>query len=259
MKREIQIYKNTKLITLPNSKCYIEKYFNNLFNEIYGTNEEYIFINEDNGRYQVLKNNKQLCTFKINKYSEIYDFIINIFEEDKEYCYHIIDEGVKIMANLAYHRYTKDGIKYHLGGTQNFLTITITKDKEIVSIQIYMGDREQNNIKDLTDSISLNDTIHDLYNKINIFITDYHKLRIKKSNILNTIDRKEQVTDLIYIDNNELIDYMSTTSNNDKKYVVRKENNNYMLTCINGNVDDFVSSYFLVNDEVKFIKKLEKK
>ena len=82
-------------------------------------------------------------------------------------------------------------------------------------------------------------------------------------NKLNTCDYREKITDLLVIKYGEIQEYIADVvvdiGDKERNFVFSKNNNNYSITFNNGSIEDFTSSYFLANEQVEFIKKIEQK
>lgn len=119
---------------------------------------------------------------------------------------------------------------------------------------------KSNNIEELIKlikKINLEESIKDIFHILQEKI-DMNNIKIIKYDILNTCDNYHKITDVINIENNKLIDFMVTILKDNKKYIIQKEINNYTIKVFDESIDSLTKAYFEINDQVQFVKRLEK-
>ena len=94
-----------------------------------------------------------------------------------------------------------------------------------------------------------------IYKKIN---NNYGRIKIIKSKLIDS-KTNELITDKLVIKDYSLEDLKLTINNEDKKYIIEKVNDNYVVTYVNSSLEDINKSYFSINNNVSFAKKLERR
>ena len=123
-----------------------------------------------------------------------------------------------------------------------------------IYIQIIDNTLNDKIFNDLLSIIDSSYTLEDIYNKLNY----YANIKIIKSKLIDN-KTNELITDKLVIKNNSLEDLKLTINNQEKKYIIEKNNDNYIVTYINSSLEDINKSYFTINNSTSFVKKLERK
>lgn len=260
MKKELTInmQKNTEKIINYNEilDYQINNNLSNIIKEILEINYE-IKLEENNNAIIVTNiNNNKICELHINK--SLYDnYSLKINKNNILYEYKIKLNKDKLNLNIKSIKFVKDNNKYNVSIYDRFNLININKKDRQVTIELEKELKLEELIK-VTGNIILNDEINIIYEKISKEIL-FDNIKIKKSYILNHNVMQELITDLIVVKERVLEEFLTTIIKNDKKFKIRKEGNNYSLTVINSSIESLISAYFEINEQVQFVKKLEKK
>jgi len=210
---------------------------------------EYVAYNNDN---------KILCNFVINDSYHKDTYIIRLIKENIMYEYHINFVKDKILLNLRKCNFHTDELNYNIIRYAGKQMIDIKKENKGIAIEVIDTFKDEQELIELIKNIEISDDIIKIYKKINIKQKIINNIKIKKYSILNTCDFKELISDLIIIDNGILTEYLTTIEKEDKKYIIKKEGSNYLIKLINSPLEDINNIYFELNDQIKFVKKLEK-
>ena len=109
-------------------------------------------------------------------------------------------------------------------------------------------------IIEVLDNLTFDESLEEIYNLINNYLEDYRTLTITRYKISKYF--KKTITDRLYLIGNNLQEFKMTVDN---KYIVKKEDNNYVITYLDSDIEDIEKSYFNLNNQINFVKKLERK
>lgn len=230
--------------------------------QLLGIDGDVKVVRNDN-KYLLYNNGKLLYNFNVSYQDgyELYDYVINVFDENSSYHYFCDDNHEGMKANLREYCFEENNTNYRIVNSYYFC-VDITKGNKGLAIEIEDQNIDIKFLESIIKKISLEDTLKDMYNKLSV-ITNCSNIKIKKYIKLNTCDFREKITDLLVIRNNELLEYLTNVTilvnNKERKFTFSKNNNNYSITFVDGSVDDFTSSYFLANEQVEFIRKIDTK
>lgn len=236
-----------------------KKYFFNInLNEIFGEILEIdkkIEINKDENN--IYLNDEKICSFTIDDNCMLYKTVIKIMKDDILYKYDVNENQECLMVMLNSCSFTKNEVNYSIERCYSKYFVDIRSKNKGIYLVLEDNLNDEFDIVGCFSEINICDNIKDIYNKVNKKFNIFNNITIRKYNILNTVDSKEINTDLIIIENGCLIDYLTTIEKLGKKYVIKKDNNNYSITLLNSSIDGLLSTYFDLNEQVKFVKKLE--
>ena len=150
--------------------------------------------------------------------------------------------------------YKKDNKDYFITKYNYVYEGIITDRCNKIYIQIIDNTLNDKIFNDLLSIIDSSYTLEDIYNKLNY----YTNIKIIKSKLIDN-KTNELITDKLVIKNNSLEDLKLTINNQDKEYIIEKNNDNYIVTYINSSLEDINKSYFTINNSTSFVKKLERK
>ena len=202
--------------------------------------------------------NKVLCNFVINDSHYKDTYIIRLIKENILYEYHINFIKDKITLNLKKCIYHTDELTYNIIRYDGKQIIDIKKGNKGITIEINDTFKDEQEVIELIQNIQFSDDVINIYKEISIKQKIIDNIKIKKYSILNTCDFRENISDLIIVDNGNLLEYLITIEKENKKYIIKKEGNNYLIKLINTSLEDINNIYFELNDQIKFVKKLEK-
>ena len=168
---------------------------------------------------------------------------------------YLIDEDSEMLKiNMNTYSYKKDNKDYFITKYNYVYEGIITDRCNKIYIQIIDNTLNDKIFNDLLSIIDSSYTLEDIYNKLNY----YTNIKIIKSKLIDN-KTNELITDKLVIKNNSLEDLKLTINNQDKKYIIEKNNDNYIVTYINSSLEDINKSYFTINNSTSFVKKLERK
>jgi len=230
-----------------------------IFKDLLDFDEELKIEKGENNDNIVYQKDKPLCSFIIDDDCMLYKYIIKIAKDNILYEYDIIENPKSLIGSLKSASFIKNGINYSMERYYSKYFIDIKSNNKGIYLVLENSTDEERDIPKLIAEINLDDKIEKIYDKLSPMFNTYNNLTIKKYNILNTIDMKEINTDLIIIEKGRLIDYLATIEKQEKKYIIKKERDNYSITLLNSSIDGLLSTCFDIDRQVKFVKKLEKK
>lgn len=241
----------------------LELYIDAIINELYGDSIATITTYENSNICEIMTAKKKKIVILQNTYA-ITEHKLKCIIDNIVYEYNISYDKKNIYLTLQEIKFTKNKEDYHITFIGNSKLINIKRENNATQFEMddYLISKEE--LLEKISLISANDNLKETYLKIESLIekpiNEFSSLKIKKYIINNNNYSRENITDIISIHNNKLIEFMITINKNNKTYVIRKDNNNYSITLINAIVDNEISSfYFDINEEASFIKKLERK
>ena len=141
--------------------------------------------------------------------------------------------------------------------------VNINNIDSVCQFEIDEFDIDNKKLLDTITFVKADDRLEDIYTKTEGLFTspinEYNSVRIKKCKKINSLYNNERVTDMISLYNGKLVEFMTTVKKNNRTYIIRKDNDNYNITFVDVINKGMSNFYFDINDEVKLIKKLEKK
>lgn len=238
------------------NKNNIEEYLKDIIEKIYCL--EVLKIEKDNKNYLLYSQDKLICKAKLNRFDFCYDYLLNIFEDNIIYSFFIEDAGDKLILYLRDYYLTKEDISYHIIDLGYGFCIRLIGQEKGIEINYEGRNIDKDTLLKMFAKVDLNISIEEIYQKFAPFIQE-NTLKIRKYNINSSRNTKEENTDVLTIKRNSVEEFMNTKIINNKKYVIKKENNNYSITCYNAEACELNSSYLVFEDSIDFVKKLEKR
>lgn len=264
MKKEviIQVKKNNSKIVnyddLKKNDSKLENYFEEIIKEILEIDTEFELYQIDNKNYILLNKDKELISELNVSSTNLKHYVVNMNKDNKLYEYRIDIFRDIIKTKIKSCKFIKNNVNYIINVYNQYRLINICDKDNGITIEVKNEDNDEEKIIESVININIEDGIKEIYEKINKKIS-FADIKIKKSKLINSRFMQELITDIIIINNNRLEDFLITITKKDKTYKIKKENNNYSLSVINSSIEALTSAYFEINEQVQFVKKLEKK
>ncbi len=256
-----------KIIIIPkNDKEENENNIINILKKIFNIKEDKTVLSKrsKNNRFTLYQNNKKLCQYQLEDYAYNYDNILNIFVGMDKYSYAITNERDNIFIKLI----LLEKVQIENTVNKHFISQGYNKIMNIqddnLGLEIEISEEkiaDENFLFKQMSSLNCNFSLEEIYNQVKqmIPLEKLDSLKIEKYIVLDTAHYEKITTDILSLRKGILEEYLNTIKRNDKIYTIKKENNNYVIKCMNTTAEDILGSYFYLNDSIKFIKKLEKK
>lgn len=263
MKKEFVIEKRItdKVIDykeIKNKNCYLNLNLKKIIKDIFNLDRE-IEIKKSKDYDIVYINDEIFCTFSIDDNCMLYKYLIKIVKDNIIYIYDIIEDPKNMFGKFKTCSFKKEDTKYIVERYYSKYLIDIKGEKKGICMAFGSNVDNISTIIQLLSNIEVYDKIETIYKKIIDNSNINTDLTIKKYNILNTVDSRQIDTDLIIIENGKLINFLSIVEKENKKYIIKKERDNYSVTLLNNSLNGLLSSCFDMTEQFNFIKKLEKK
>lgn len=255
MKEKVVVKKN--IINLKNYKdntLNIDTYMESIIRNIFDTNKSIKILKKDRYNYLIYLEDNYECNLILNNCIDLYDYEIKLIYKDKMFTYLIDEDSEMLKINMNTYSYKKDNKDYFITKYNYVYEGMIIDRCNKIYIQIIDNTLNDKIFNDLLSIIDSSYTLEDIYNKLNY----YTNIKIIKSKLIDN-KTNELITDKLVIRNNSLEDLKLTINNQDKKYIIEKNNDNYIVTYINSSLEDINKSYFTINNSTSFVKKLERK
>ena len=256
MKDNVVVKKN--IMNLNNYKdntLNIDTYITDIIRSILSTNKSIKILKKDKYNYLVYLEDNYECSLIISNDIDLFDYELKLIYNDKIITYLVDEDSEMLKINMNVYSYRKDNKSYSVIKYSSIYEGTIIDRCNKVKIEI--GDNSLNDIifNKLLENIDCNSSLEEIYKKIN---NNYGRIKIIKSKLIDN-KTNELITDRLVIKDYSLEDLKLTINNEDKKYIIEKVNDNYVVTYVNSSLEDINKSYFSINNNVSFAKKLERR
>mgnify|MGYP007069901859 CR=1 FL=1 len=252
MKTNVVINKSIYEIYQKNKMDRIKTYIEDIIYNMYNIKGEVKIVN-DNEYYLLLIDDIYVFRFTFDNDVTLEDYIIRVYLDDKVYTYTLFDDIKQITLNLTNVLYQKEDREYSISNFNYGKGIEIHNNNVGIYIE-YETNYMDTDIIEVLDNLTFDESLEEIYNRINNYLEDYRTLSITKYNISKYF--KKVITDRLYLIGNNLQEFKMTVDN---KYIVKKEDNNYVITYLDSDIEDIEKSYFSLNNQINFVKKLERK
>jgi len=218
-------------------------------------------IVEGQNEYLVYCNNNKLCNFNVT-YEEICDYVININYKGVSYHYFCDEEKERLRLKLMDYCFDKEEKNIRIANYEYATDAEITKGNKGIAIEIEEKNINTKMFEIIVSSLNFEDSIEKIYNRLSV-LSSNNNIKIKKYIKLNTCDYREKITDLLIIRDGNLEEYITSVNTNingsELNYILKKGINGYSVSFFNNSIETIQSSYLALNNQVDFVKKIEKK
>lgn len=241
----------------------LELYIDSIIKSIFNDKIKYINKYEEDNIYEVgtYKNGKVIVV--LPKIIDLFDNKLRIVNNNKMYEYGIDIDKQFININLREINFGNNDNNYHVTFIGSSRLVNINNIDSACQFEIDEFDIDNKKLLDTITFVKADDRLEDIYTKTEGLFTspinEYNSVRIKKCKKINSLYNNERVTDMISLYNGKLVEFMTTVNKNNRTYIIRKDNDNYNITFVDVINKGMSNFYFDINNEVKLIKKLEKK
>lgn len=256
MKEKVVIKKN--IININNYKdntLNIDTYMESIVRNILDTDKSIRILKKDKYSYSVYLEDNYECDLELNNNIILFDYELKVIYNNRIITYLIDEDSEMLKINMNAYSYEKDNKNYFITKCSSVYEGTITDRCNKVYIAIENSNLNDKIFSNLLENIDCKFSLEEIYNRIN---NNYNRIKIVKSKLIDN-KTNEIITDKLVIKDNLLEDFKLTIDNEDKKYIVEKANDNYVVTYVNSSLEDINKSYFSINNSTKFVKKLERK
>lgn len=262
MKKEIviNIKNDSKIIYYKEEKnieCKLNKNIKRIIKEIFDISDD-IEIKEKDHVNTVLRKDEKICHFFIKKNIKTNKYILKILKDDIVYEYLMTIEKEEITGSLTKIEIENQELKGYILRYDEKQIICINKNGKEICIEIEDDINDKKSLIDLFYKINIDDKLNEIYYQItenNII----ENIKIKKSIILDTNYFQEIITDKLYVENGIVVDYKTTIFKNNKTYVIEKNMHECTIKTFDSSIEALSYIFFELNDQINFIKKLERK
>lgn len=240
-----------KIININSNESEILVYIKEILNQIFDSSNVKI-LNSENGRKRVYCYDSKICYFTID---EVFNTnVLKIYDGDKIYIYYIKETKKEFEVELKGYNNTKKNNNCYFMDDKT--TLDISDDNKYIHIEI--DNKFKEIMINLIEKINPDNSLMEIYKSFNCVI--YNELSIKKSKIKNQSYSDRDITDLLILKNDKLIEFKTTIFKENRSYIVQKAyGEDYKITFSLKNLDDFKKVNFDINENINFAKKLEKK
>lgn len=239
-----------KIINMYDDKSEMLVYINEILNQIFDSNSIKI-IGSENGKYKICCYDSKICYFTLDNAFNVN--VLKIYDGDKIYLYYIKEKKSEIEVNLKGYNNVHKNINCYF--MDNKTVLEVLNDSKYIHIEI--DNKQKNMMMDLIEKINPDNSLMEIYNEFSCVI--YNELAIKKNKIKNQSYTEKDLTDLLILKNNRLIEFKTTVIKEKREYIIKKTYGEYKVTCSLVDLDDFKKVNFDINENINFAKKLEKK
>ena len=253
MKKKIIINKNNK----SNLDDKISNYYETIFKNIFELNGN-INIKESNNFIEVYCDNSFICKFNIEIHEYLYDYILNIYYNDCYFQYCVDNNLERLILNLSEYKFNKENKEFKISEYGFGAFAEISQDKKGLIIDIEGKDIDSDMFEKIVSSLSLDDSIEQIYNRLRILENNYG-IQIKK--YIKIDNYNTRLTDYLVVKENKVIQYYSNVSvkinGNDYKYILKKDDSGYSIVSSNDSINSLKASIFVLREHMDFLENFD--
>lgn len=255
MKRKIIVKNNGKYFNF-------DDYVNDISKKILMDDDLDVKKELDNKGYCVYKNDKKLfdLIFYDSNISRTIRFVNDNFTYEYNVNNKVVDNEYVTQVELFNYSLINNNVIYIFMRYNNFLLISIKDyNGNSISLTIDIDISDEKKILNLISNISIDDDVFYIYEKLsnaNIYFTNFE---ISK-NFVDEFGYK--INNSFTFINGELISYLNSFEKDNKKNVIRMENNSYSCfieDCSLDKINLIFNDNCFIDKQLQTIKKLEKK
>lgn len=204
-------------------------------------------------------NNELICKFNIT-YSELFDYIINIYYKGCVYHYYCDDDIESLRLNMMEYNFNRENKDIRIFSSSYSVSADIIENDKGIAVEI--GEKIENlkMFEQIVSSLKMDDSLEKIYNKLSIFLSDGN-IKIKKYSKMNTVDYREKVTDLLIVRDGILQSYLTSVDTNiygkNMRYELKKDMEGYSVSFNGDSIAEFNALHFVLGEKMRFVSKLE--